>query len=150
MMRSSSSGRAIFLATRIPQRNGWCSTAQSACGIPGRRSPGKLPDDACAQRSVQVPYGSKRAARGGKRAMVDQGRSRGRTETWRPWTPADPRPALAWSDGLAGLARNLTESLRRWALADVGPGAPDAVACGRIWLRNHPLFYRRAGASDLG
>src|SRR5215211_5131811 len=28
--------------------------------------------------------------------------------------------------------------------------APDAVACGRIWLRNHPLFYRRAGASDLG
>jgi competence protein ComEC len=29
---------------------------------------------------------------------------------------------LAWPDGLADLARNLTEPLRRWALADVGPG----------------------------
>lgn len=54
--------------------------------------------------------------------MVDQNRPRGRAETWRPWSAAGRRPALAWPEGLAGLARAGAHRLRTWALADVGPG----------------------------
>src|SRR3954465_6861810 len=54
--------------------------------------------------------------------MVDRGRSRGRTEAWRPWIPAGPRPVLVWPESLADLARSLAEQMRRWALTDVGPG----------------------------
>src|SRR4030088_843117 len=54
--------------------------------------------------------------------MVDRGRSRERTEAWRPWTAAGPRPALVWPESLADLARSFAEQVRRWALADVGPG----------------------------
>ena len=53
--------------------------------------------------------------------MVEQGRSRGRDTTWRPWPGAGDRPMPAWPD-VAGLARPLGERLRAWALADVGPG----------------------------
>jgi competence protein ComEC len=52
--------------------------------------------------------------------MVDQGRSRGRAETWRPWIAAGRRPALAWPDGLIGFARAAARRIREWALA--GPG----------------------------
>src|SRR5438552_13825183 len=63
------------------------------------------------------------AARAGEcRAMVDQGRARGRAETWRPWVAAGRRPALAWPDGLAKFANAAARRLREWALADVGPG----------------------------
>jgi competence protein ComEC len=54
--------------------------------------------------------------------MVDQGRSRGRTETWRPWTPAGRRPRLVWPEALTDFAHNVAERLHRWTLADVGPG----------------------------
>ena len=54
--------------------------------------------------------------------MVDQGRSRERAETWRPWVAAGRRPALAWPDGLAKFANAAARRLREWALADVGPG----------------------------
>jgi competence protein ComEC len=54
--------------------------------------------------------------------MADPGRSRGRTDTWRPWAPAGPRPALAWPDSLTDFARSFAQRLRTWALADVGPG----------------------------
>src|SRR5436190_12851746 len=54
--------------------------------------------------------------------MVDQGRARGRAETWRPWIAAGRRPALAWPDGLIGFARAAARRIREWALADVGPG----------------------------
>jgi competence protein ComEC len=54
--------------------------------------------------------------------MADPGSARGRTEAWRPWSPAGPRPALAWPDSLSGFARRLAERLHRWALADLAPG----------------------------
>ena len=54
--------------------------------------------------------------------MVDQGRARGRAETWRPWIAAGRRPALAWPDGLSDFARAAARRIREWALADVGPG----------------------------
>ena len=54
--------------------------------------------------------------------MVDGSRSRGRTEAWRPWSAAGRRPALIWPENLADLTRGLAERVRRWALADVGPG----------------------------
>jgi competence protein ComEC len=54
--------------------------------------------------------------------MVDRGRSRGRTEAWRPWSAAGPRPVLVWPENLADLARGFAEQVRQWALADVGPG----------------------------
>jgi competence protein ComEC len=54
--------------------------------------------------------------------MADPGRSRGRTETWRPWNPVAPRPALVWPNGVADVARGLVQRLRAWAAADVAPG----------------------------
>src|SRR3977135_3834249 len=54
--------------------------------------------------------------------MVDQGRTRGRAETWRPWVAAGRRPALAWPDGFTDFARAAAPRIREWALADVGPG----------------------------
>ncbi|MEA2903534.1 MAG: competence protein ComEC [Alphaproteobacteria bacterium] len=53
--------------------------------------------------------------------MTDQNRPRGRAAAWRPWSPAR-RPALAWPDGLAGLAQRFAQRIGGWALADVGPG----------------------------
>jgi competence protein ComEC len=58
--------------------------------------------------------------------MVEQDRARGRAEAWRPriapWAAAGRRPALAWPDGLAGLARGAAERARAWAAIEVGPG----------------------------
>jgi competence protein ComEC len=54
--------------------------------------------------------------------MTDQDRPRGRAETWRPWSPAGQRPALAWPEGLNRFADAAARRLRDWALADVGPG----------------------------
>src|SRR3954452_4188024 len=54
--------------------------------------------------------------------MVDGSRSRGRTAAWRPWGAAGFRAGLVWAENLADLARRLAEQVRRWALADVGPG----------------------------
>ncbi|HET7257792.1 MAG TPA: ComEC/Rec2 family competence protein [Xanthobacteraceae bacterium] len=58
--------------------------------------------------------------------MVEQDRARGRAEAWRPriapWAAAGRRPALAWPDGLAGLARGAAERVRAWAAIEVGPG----------------------------
>src|SRR5882762_1815794 len=54
--------------------------------------------------------------------MVDQGRARGRAETWRPWIAAGRRPALAWPEGFTDFARAAARRIREWALADVGPG----------------------------
>ena len=54
--------------------------------------------------------------------MVEQGRARGRAETWRPWSAAGRRPAPAWVDGLVDLARRIAQRVREWALVEVGPG----------------------------
>ena len=54
--------------------------------------------------------------------MVEQGRARGRAETWRPWSAAGRRPAPAWVDDLVDLARRIAQRLREWALLEVGPG----------------------------
>ena len=54
--------------------------------------------------------------------MVDQGRPRGRAETWRPWIGAVRRPALTWPSGIADPLRSFAERLPSWALADVAPG----------------------------
>src|SRR5712692_7084206 len=54
--------------------------------------------------------------------MVEQGRARGRAETWRPWSAAGRRPAPAWVDDLVELARRITQRIREWALVEVGPG----------------------------
>ena len=59
--------------------------------------------------------------------MVDEGRARGRAETWRPWLPpwaaggSGPasRPAWAWPDGLA---RGAAQRIRDWIAVEVGPG----------------------------
>ena len=54
--------------------------------------------------------------------MVEQGRSRGRAETWRPWAAVGGRPALAWPDGLAALTRRAGQRVRQWVAVEVGPG----------------------------
>jgi competence protein ComEC len=59
--------------------------------------------------------------------MVDEGRARGRAETWRPWLPpgaaggsgSASRPAWAWPDGLA---RGAAQRIRDWIAVEVGPG----------------------------
>ena len=56
--------------------------------------------------------------------MVEQGRSRGRAETWRPWTRpwavAGGRPA--WSAGVADLAGRAARRIREWVAVEAGPG----------------------------
>ena len=56
--------------------------------------------------------------------MVEQGRSRGRAETWRPWTRpwvvAGGRPA--WAAGFADLASRAAQRLREWVAIEAGPG----------------------------
>src|SRR5262245_47160395 len=72
--------------------------------------------------------------------MVDEGRARGRAETWRPWRPTWPPtwsptwlppwtaggsgPAWIWTwpNGLAGLARGTAQRIRDWVAVEVGPG----------------------------
>ena len=54
--------------------------------------------------------------------MAEQGRSRGRAAAWRPWSAAGRRPAPAWLDELADLARRWAQRIRDWALVEVGPG----------------------------
>jgi competence protein ComEC len=56
------------------------------------------------------------------RAVIEQGRSRGRAEAWRPWTAAGRRPALAWPQPLANFAQRAAQRLREWATAEVAPG----------------------------
>src|SRR3989442_4136845 len=58
----------------------------------------------------------------GGRAMVEQSRSRGRAEAWRPWIAAGRRPALAWAQGLTDFARRAAPRVREWAGAEVAPG----------------------------
>src|SRR5262245_25758258 len=71
------------------------------------------------------------------RAMVEQGRSRGRAEAWRPWIAAGGRPALAWPQGLVNFARRVAQRLHEWAAVEVAPGRlvpwlAIAFGCGTI------------------
>ena len=54
--------------------------------------------------------------------MVEQSRSRGRAEAWRPWIAAGRRPALAWPQSLRDFARRAAQRVREWATAEVAPG----------------------------
>ncbi len=54
--------------------------------------------------------------------MVEQGRARGRAETWRPGARPGAGPRRRGSTSLADLARRAAQRLREWALAEVGPG----------------------------
>jgi competence protein ComEC len=54
--------------------------------------------------------------------MVEQGRSRGRAEAWRPWIAAGRRPALAWPQGVTDFARRTAQRVREWAAAEAAPG----------------------------
>src|SRR5262249_19028337 len=70
-------------------------------------------------------------------AMVEQGRSRGRAEAWRPFVAAGRRPALAWPQGLRDFARPAAPRVREWATAGVAPGRLGAwlavgFGCGAI------------------
>ena len=56
------------------------------------------------------------------RAVIEQGRSRGRAEAWRPWITARRRPTLAWPQPLADFAQHALQRLREWAAAEVAPG----------------------------
>src|SRR5258708_35123520 len=69
--------------------------------------------------------------------MVEQGRSRGRAEAWRPWIAAGRRPALAWPQSLRDFARRAAQRVREWATAEVAPGRlvpwlAIAFGCGTI------------------
>jgi len=44
--------------------------------------------------------------------MVEQSRSRGRAEAWRPWIAAGRRPALAWPQSLRDFARRAAQRVR--------------------------------------
>jgi len=54
--------------------------------------------------------------------MIEQGRSRGRAEAWRPWIAARRRPALAWPQGLTDFARRTAQRVREWAAVEAAPG----------------------------
>src|SRR5215467_1684998 len=69
--------------------------------------------------------------------MVEQSRSRGRAEAWRPWMAAGRRPALAWPQGLTDFARRAAQRVREWTAAEVAPGRlvpwlAIAFGCGTI------------------
>jgi len=69
--------------------------------------------------------------------MVEQSRSRGRAEAWRPWIAAGRRPALAWPQGLTDFARRAAQRVREWTAAEVAPGRlvpwlAIAFGCGTI------------------
>jgi len=69
--------------------------------------------------------------------MVEQSRSRGRAEAWRPWIAAGRRPALAWPQSLRDFARRAAQRVREWATAEVAPGRlvpwlAIAFGCGTI------------------
>ena len=69
-----------------------------------------------------VYYAPVRCSRGVDRAVIEQGRSRGRAEAWRPWITARRRPTLAWPQPLADFAQHALQRLREWAAAEVAPG----------------------------
>jgi competence protein ComEC len=56
--------------------------------------------------------------------MVEQDRSRGRAETWRPWTRpwAVAGGVPAWAAGLVDLAARAARRIREWAAIEAGPG----------------------------
>jgi competence protein ComEC len=54
--------------------------------------------------------------------MIEQSRSRGRAEAWRPWIVAGRRPALAWPQGLTDFARRTVQRVREWAALEAAPG----------------------------
>src|SRR5215831_1043533 len=69
--------------------------------------------------------------------MVEQSRSRGRAEAWRPWIATGRRPALAWPQGLTDFARRAAQRVREWTAAEVAPGRlvpwlAIAFGCGTI------------------
>src|SRR5262249_21749897 len=69
--------------------------------------------------------------------MVEQSRSRGRAEAWRPWIATGRRPALAWPQGLTDFARRAAQRAREWTAAEVAPGRlvpwlAIAFGCGTI------------------
>src|SRR5215831_10585921 len=69
--------------------------------------------------------------------MVEQSRSRGRAEAWRPWIATGRRPALAWPQGLTDFARRAAQRVREWTAAEVAPGRlvpwlAIAFCCGTI------------------
>src|SRR5260370_38830526 len=84
----------------------------------------------------RMPRGDVAPASGG-RAMVEQGRSGGRAEAWRPWIAAGRRPAPAWPQSLRDFARRAAQRVREWATAEVAPGRlvpwlAIAFRCGTI------------------
>src|SRR5262249_3737192 len=69
--------------------------------------------------------------------MVEQSRSRGRAEAWRPWIAAGRRPALAWPQGLTDFARRAAQRVREWTVAEgalgrLGPWLAVAFGWGAI------------------
>src|SRR5262245_43705733 len=69
--------------------------------------------------------------------MVEQRRSRGQAEAWRPWIAAGRRPALPWPQGLTDFANRAVRLVREWAAAEVAPGRlvpwlAIAFGCGTI------------------
>src|SRR5499427_9827615 len=54
--------------------------------------------------------------------MIEQGRSRGRAEAWRPWIAAGRRPALTWPQRLTDFARRMAQRVREWAAVEAAPG----------------------------
>src|SRR5215472_3918413 len=69
--------------------------------------------------------------------MVEQSRSRGRADAWRPWIAAGRRPELAWPQGLTDFARRAAQRVREWAAAEAAPGRlvpwlAIAFGCGTI------------------
>src|SRR5499433_2653110 len=69
--------------------------------------------------------------------MVEQSRSRGRAEAWRPWIATGRRPALAWPQGLTDFARRAAQRVREWTATEVAPGRlvpwlAIAFGCGTI------------------
>src|SRR5262249_54482753 len=69
--------------------------------------------------------------------MVEQSRSRGRAEAWRPWIATGRRPALAWPQGLTDFARRAAQRGRERTVAEGAPGRlvpwlAIAFGCGTI------------------
>src|SRR6266478_105108 len=69
--------------------------------------------------------------------MVEQSRSRGPAEAWRPWIAAGRRPALAWPQSVRDFARRAAQRVREWATAEVAPGRlvpwlAIAFGCGTV------------------
>src|SRR6266550_533191 len=89
-----------------------------------------------------VYYAPIRSA-GVDRALIEQGRSRGRAEAWRPWIAAGRRPALTWPRPFANFAQRAVQRLREWAAAEV------ATATVKREIIAHPALSAPAWSVGL-